>query len=360
MRIIDFYVTREILKVFSVCLMGFILVFLLVELTDKIKYYFEYNPTGWLMLKYFLVKIPGYFFFAIPLSILIGGVLGLLMMARHFELIAMQANGIDALSIARPVLLIGLSASILLFLANESVIPWSNRYSEYIQDVEIAGKKDSSLYRSEQIWVRTADSIIHIRHFDRQKLTLDAVSVVLWDDGYDFRERVFAQKARWWDNQWIFYGVNRTVRTEDGHFRVEHVPSMVGPLTKTPADFSGAEPQAKEMNLGQLAQHIEELTRESEPPPRYLFDWHDKITFPFVCLIMAALSIPFAVKVNPRGGGIALGLVFSLATAFSYWIVHSLFVALGHGGYIPPAAAAWAPNTIFGLTATFLLLRACT
>jgi len=75
---------------------------------------------------------------------------------------------------------------------------------------------------------------------------------------------------------------------------------------------------------------------------------------------MAALSVPFAVKVNPRGGGIAIGLALSLVVAFSYWIVHTMFIALGHGAIIPPFAAAWASNLIFGLTATILLLQAGT
>jgi lipopolysaccharide export system permease protein len=75
---------------------------------------------------------------------------------------------------------------------------------------------------------------------------------------------------------------------------------------------------------------------------------------------MAALSVPFAVRVNPRGGGVAVGLALSLIVAFSFWIVHSMFIALGHGGYIPPIMAAWAANLIFGLTATILLLQAGT
>ena len=51
------------------------MVFLLVEMTDKMKLYFQHNPSGWLMVKYFLVKLPGYLFVAIPLAILMGGML---------------------------------------------------------------------------------------------------------------------------------------------------------------------------------------------------------------------------------------------------------------------------------------------
>lgn len=357
LRIIDHYITKEFLKVFSICVLGFTFVFLLIEITDKIKYYFAHNPSGWLMAKYFLVKLPGYLFFAIPLSILLGGMLSLLMMARHFEIIAMQANGIDALSIARPVLLIGCAASLIMFVVNETVVPWSNSYSEYIQDVEIAGKSDTTFFKSDQIWLRAPDSITHIRKLDPSRESLEGISVIRWDSDYNFTERLFADKAKWWNDHWIFYGVNRTTRDPDGRFQVETLPSMTGPLSKSPEDFSRVERLAKEMNLTQLGDYIEKVSQEGQVPTRYLVDWHDKIAFPLVCLIMAALSVPFALKVNPRGGGVAIGLALSIAVAFGFWIVHTMFIALGHGGYIPPIAAAWAANVIFSLGATILLLQ---
>ncbi|HMK37046.1 MAG TPA: LPS export ABC transporter permease LptG [Desulfomonilaceae bacterium] len=360
MRILDRYITSEFLKVFTICLMGFVLVFLLVEVTDKIKYYFEYNPPGRVMLKYFLVKLPGYLFFAIPLAILMGGMLSLLMMARHSEIIAMQANGVDALSVARPVLRVGLCASLIMFVADETVIPWSNSYSEYIQNVEIAGKKETTFFKKDQIWMRSPDSIAHIRKFEKKTQMLEGISIVRWDRDYNFLERLFADKAKWWNDHWIFYGINRIFRSPDGRFQVENLPSMSGPLNKAPSDFDKVEKPAKEMNLIQLDEYIEKLLDEGQLPTRYLVDWHDKIAFPLVCLIMAALSVPFAIKVSPRGGGIAAGLGLSLLVAFSFWIVHTMFIALGHGGLIPPIAAAWGANVIFGFTAMMLVLQAGT
>jgi lipopolysaccharide export system permease protein len=340
--------------------MGFILVFLLVELTDKIKFYFQYNPSGWLMIKYFLVKVPGYLFFALPLSILLGGMLSLFIMARNYEVIAMQANGIDGLNIARPLLWIGLWASAILFVANETVIPWSNRYSEYIQNVEIARQPDRTFFKKDQIWMRSPHSITHIRNFSQSGQILQGISIVSWDDKYNFTERIFADKARWWNGAWVFYGVNRTRRTPDGRFVVDNVPSMSGPLDKRPEDFGRVERLANEMNLVQLGSYIEKIVEEGYHPTRYIVDWHNKIAFPLVCLIMSALSVPFAVRLRPASGGMALGLALSIMVAFSYWIVHTMFIALGHAGYIPPIGAAWAGNVIFGLFATIMLLHSGT
>ena len=259
------------------------------------------------MLKYFLVKIPGYLFFAIPLGILMGGMLSLLILARHSEIIAMQASGIDALSVAKPVVLVGLSASLLMFVANETFIPWSNRYSEYIQDVEIAGKPDTTYFKSVDIWMRSPGSIIQIHKFDRSKRTLDRIFITKWDENYNFVERIFADKARWWKNEWLLYGVNKMTRTPEGEFHVENLPSISGELSKPIEELERVETLAKEMNLIQLGTHMDKLTQEGQTPTRYLVDWHDKIAFPLACLIMAALSVPFAVKSSPKRGRVGSG-----------------------------------------------------
>ncbi len=312
------------------------------------------------MLKYFVVKLPGYLFFGIPLGMLLGGMLSLLTMARHSELIAMQANGIDAIHIAKPVLMAGLVASVLMFLANESVIPWSNRYSEYIQNVEIAGKSDTTYFKKDQIWMRTPDSIIHVENFQKKEQSLEKITIIRWNPRYEFSERIYADKAKWWNDHWMLYGVNRTVHKADDRIVVETLPSLELRLTKTPEDFQRVEVATREMNISQLGSYINKLVEEGQSPQRYLVDWHSKIAFPLVCLIMSALSVPFAIKESPRGGGIGIGFGISIVIAFGYWVAHTMFLSLGHAGYIPPIVAAWGANLLFGLAAGVMLLQAGT
>lgn len=355
--ILDRYIIREYLKVFALCVSGLALVFLLIEITDKLKFYFAHNPSTFLMFKYFVVKTPGYFFYVVPLGMLMGGMLSLMMMAKNSEIIAMQANGIDALGVARPVLLLGIIGSALLFVANESIIPWSNRRSEEIQDEIIHKRPSQTVIRRDQIWMRMPGQITHVKKFVPSNRSLESITIVRWNGAYDFMERIYADKAIWRNNRWMMYGVNVTRRDPDGHFSVKAYPWMVGPLEKPPEDFGRVERLAQEMNLWELGDYIKKLREEGYRPTRYLVDWHDKLAFPLVCLIMAALGAPFAIKTSPRSGGVALGLALTIAIAFSYWIVRTLFIALGHGGYLPPVVAAWAANVIFGLAAAIMLLH---
>ena len=50
--------------------------------------------------------------------------------------------------------------------------------------------------------------------------------------------------------------------------------------------------------------------------------------------------------------GIGVGIVLALI----YWVMISVFAALGASGVLNPMLAAWAPNMIFGAVAAYLLL----
>ncbi len=360
MNILDRYIIREFTKVFVICACGFIMMFLLIEAPDKIKNYFQYNPPAWLMVKYFLCKTPGYLFYVVPLGTLISAMLTLFMMARNSEIIAMQANGVDAMDVARPLIVVGVVGTVGMFILNETIIPWSNRRSEEIEKVEIAKKEDKTFYKGAQIWFRTPEMVTHVDRFIPETNSLENITVIQVDKDYNFVQRIHAAKARWWDKEWIFYGVNRTRRTPGGKFVVDTLASMDGPLNKPPSDFNRTKHLTIEMNLWALSDYIKKLEQEGHPTHRYLVDWHDKIAFPFVCLIMAIISVPFSLKVNPRGGGAAIGLGLAIVIAFGYWVAHTLFIALGHGAYLSPLVSAWATNVIFGLIAFMFLLQAGT
>ena len=71
--------------------------------------------------------------------------------------------------------------------------------------------------------------------------------------------------------------------------------------------------------------------------------------------ILTLIAVPFAVTTGPRGALYGVGV--GIALAFSYWVILSIFGAIGSAGLLGPALAAWAPNVLFGGSAAYLLLR---
>jgi len=79
-----------------------------------------------------------------------------------------------------------------------------------------------------------------------------------------------------------------------------------------------------------------------------------KVSFPFVTVIMTLLAVPFAVTTGRRGAlyGVGVGIVLAIV----YWLIFSVFAAIGTAGLLVPALAAWAPNILFSAVAAYLLL----
>ena len=56
----------------------------------------------------------------------------------------------------------------------------------------------------------------------------------------------------------------------------------------------------------------------------------------------------------------ALGIGLGAVIALLYWVVMSVFIAVGKAGLLPPILAAWTPNIIVTACAAYLLLTART
>jgi lipopolysaccharide export LptBFGC system permease protein LptF len=99
---------------------------------------------------------------------------------------------------------------------------------------------------------------------------------------------------------------------------------------------------------------VAELQTSGYNVTRYRVDLQRKVAFPFVTLVMTLLAVPFAVTTGRRGAlyGIGAGIILAIA----YWLLTSLFGAVGYAGLLQPALAAWAPNVLVGAGALYLML----
>jgi len=118
--------------------------------------------------------------------------------------------------------------------------------------------------------------------------------------------------------------------------------------------FATQQPDERFMSYSQLRDYTARLSTSGLDVSGQLVALERKLSFPFVTIVMTLLAVPFAVTTGRRGAmyGIGVGIVI----AITYWVAISVFAALGTGGLVPPALAAWAPNLLFGAGAGYLLL----
>ena len=129
-------------------------------------------------------------------------------------------------------------------------------------------------------------------------------------------------------------------------------------LQERPVDLL-AEPKAPdEMRYAELGRYIDAMARSGADTKKLRVERALKIAIPFICLLIALFGAPLAIS-SPRSGA-AWGVAVSLATTFVVLLMFQLSKAVGAGGVLPPAFAAWTPNILVGAAAVYLLRKAQT
>src|SRR5207302_10010163 len=84
---------------------------------------------------------------------------------------------------------------------------------------------------------------------------------------------------------------------------------------------------------------VDALARSGSDTRKLRVEQALKLSVPFACIIVALFGAPLAIS-TPRSG-MAWGVAVCLATTFVDLLMFQLSKAVGAGGALPPAFAAW-------------------
>lgn len=354
MRILDRYILNEFLKVFFLTTAAFITLDVLVEFLDKADMLFKHGSGLSEAAQFFLYQVPFIFYQTVPVSILLATLVSLGTLSRHNEITAVKSNGISVLKIITPILLFSVLITGVSIMLNEYCLPLTNRRVERIRREKVEGKPKSSNYGQGRVWYRGDNNIFTVLRMEPKKGVLNGVTVYELDRDFNLIGRTDAGTVRWNGNKWM--AERGTMKRFNKADITEAAPidgKEVKGLLDNPGEFERPEALVETMSITDIRDYARKLGAEGYDATRYLVDYHSKIAFPFVNMVMALLGIPFALKTG-RHGGITAGIGISVAIAFSYWIIFAVSSALGQSGVLPPFIAAWMTNLILGLFGVFL------
>src|SRR5512134_4105595 len=104
MRILDRYLLREFLVYLMLGLLGFIVIFIVVDLIEKMDVFLDHRAPALLVARYFLNLTPDVVVKMLPVSLLLATFLALGQLNKFGELTAMRAGGLSLMRIVAPVL----------------------------------------------------------------------------------------------------------------------------------------------------------------------------------------------------------------------------------------------------------------
>lgn len=355
MRIISRYVLVEFLRVFAFCMAGFLMIYVLVDLFDRLEGFLKFHATGGEVLRYLFFKIPLIVTQLVPVATLASVLIALGTMAGHNELTALRASGVSTMQLASPLFVIAIALSLVILAWNETIVPYSTEKSRYIEIVEIRNRPLKALLSEDGIWFHGRYGIYNIEHFDDRTGTLVGLTVYDLNPEFTLQRLVQVATAQWKDDHWIISGaVERTFDQKEGVVTRSLTPAEFT-LPERPQDFQIIDKDPEELNFRRLRHHIRELSRKGIDTTESRVDLHLKLALPLVPLVMVLVGVPLAGR-NPRRRPLATSIGIGLVVGFSYWVLLALTISLGHGGAIPPLIAAWTANGVFALLGAFLFL----
>jgi lipopolysaccharide export system permease protein len=279
------------------------------------------------------------------------------MLSRNSEITAMRSCGISLLRISLPMLVLGLLASLLLLVNTELLVPKSFERMDSIERVAIRKQDAKAVFKRNNIWFRSEGMIVQARLFEPQEKLLKGVVIWAVDQSMRPLYRIDADSAEFRSGGWTLKNAVQKEFNKDSGFTMRTVPSMEITINLKIDDLKVLDNNSDNLSYQKLKDYSDSLRRSGNQAFRYLTMMHTKLSAPFGAFVMVILGIPFAFR-SSRSGGVALGIVASVAIGFAYFVTTAVLLSYGRSGVLPPVVAAWGANFLFALGGIWLAMTA--
>lgn len=357
MRIHDRYLLREFLGYLALALLGFIVIFIVVDILEKMDVFLDHKAPPALVLAYYLNLTPDVIVKVLPVALLLATFLALGQLNKFGELTALRASGISIVRLMAPVFTVaGICVLVSLALGELVVPPATRARNEILQERIQRIQRTSAFERADVTYLGGGGRIWYMRLYLVREHRMHEVSLQEFSKG-ELVRRIDASEASWDGERWVFLsGFTRTFDAA-GHETAEAFQRMgVNGLAERPEDFAKETRSPDEMNVLELRDYVTRLRTSGARVSNYLVDLHLKLAFPVVCLVVVLIGGALATRLRMQSAALGFGL--SVAIAFLYYGFIRAGQAFGHSGLLPPTLAAWMGDIVFGSIGLFMMWRA--
>lgn len=353
MKILDRYLTRELLGPFSFCVFGFTVVLLtglLFQLTDLI---FVHDVAVGTVARMLLYRIPATVVTTLPIATLFSTLLAVGRLVQDSEMTVMRGSGVAYPRLIVPILVLGLLISAGTYLASEYIVPPANtKFENTLRRIIFS---DGVPLVEENVFFHGGDDrYFYIGEVDTKTHELKKILVYeLSTNG--FPNITTARTGIFHDRVWVLFDGVYQELDEDGFVQFESRFERMEIVTEQEGEvYFGNQRSVEEMSRRELAEYIERFQRGGLKVRSWVIEHHMRLALPMASFVFALFAAPLALMGK---GGRAFGIVLSLAILLVYYVAVSVARSLGINEVLPPLVSAWLVNTLFAVTGfVFLIL----
>lgn len=289
-----------------------------------------------------------------PMAALLGGLIGMGMLASNSELVVMMAAGRSRLNIAMAVMKTAIIMMVAVMAIGEWVAPPMEAKGRLIRAQEISGGSLISAQRG--VWAKDGNRFINIGEV-QDTGQLNSVLIYEFTEQRQLDTVTYAQSAVFSEQKWR---LNQVVVTEIGERRINErrLPSMAWQSSLTPDKLGVVTVKPESLSISGLLDYLTYLESNQQSSQRYELALWRKVLAPITVAVMLLVALSFIfgpLRSTSMGARILLGVV----TGFGFHVTNEIFGPLAQVYQIPAILGAILPSIVFaGLAVYFMQKRA--
>lgn len=351
-KILDLYIARTLLSTTALSLTVLVGLSALIKFVEQMKSVGKGSYDMGLAGVYVLLSLPREVEQFFPMATLLGGLIGMGLLASNSELVVMQAAGQSRWNISSSAMKTALVMVLFVMVLGEWLAPVSEAKAKEIRTQAISG---GSLFSSDRlVWAKDSDNFVSIGEvIDRE--TLLNINIYEFDDQLNLKQITSADKARFENNQWSLEKVSYTFLGNQ-KIRAEEVDSGVWQSTLTPDKLGVVTVKPEALSIRGLRNYVNYLENNSQDSGRYNLALWRKIFQPVSITVMLLMALSFVfgpLRSVTMGARIIMGVL----AGFAFFISNEVFGTFSLVYQLPPILGAITPSIVFAAIAGYFLKR---
>ncbi len=352
MKILDRYIGQVVTQTVLAVVLVLVVLLGMIGFANEVDKIGRADYTFGVAVIYTLLYIPMQIYQLFPLSVLLGTMMGLGMLASHGELVVVRASGVSIIRIIGSVMKAMSLLIVLVIFIGEMVAPPAYQYAVHARVKAMAGK--ISLNTDYGLWARDGDLFIHVRRVENDGRLID---VSLYDFDKDTRKMRFVLNADtgvFDGQQWLLSKVRKGLIEED-QVVLKTFPELKWQSLLDPDLINIVSVGPDELSSFKLWNYIQYLKDNGLEYEQYELALYNRLFMPLAIIAMVLIAVPF-VLVSPRQSSIGQKIVTGFLIGIVFYIANRLIGEMGLVYNFPPMLAAALP-TLLVIAAAGLLLR---
>lgn len=352
LKILDLYIGRTILATSALTLSVLIVLSALFRFIDQMRsigrgYYDMVHAA-----LFTLYSMPGDLVLFFPMAALIGGLIGMGMLASSSELVVMQAAGMSRLNIISSVM----KSAIVMVLVVMAVAEWGAPVSDRAaRELRIKAISDGNLFAARQgVWAKDGDSFVNIKEVDDVG-SLTGLTIYKFGSDLQLETVVTADRAVYRSDRWRLENVTELTFSAERVLR-NNLPELQWRSSLSPDKLGVVTIKPEMLSLTGLAQYVEYLQQNDQEASRYELAYWRKVLQPLSVAAMLLLALSFIF--GPlRSVTMAARVLLGILTGFGFFMSNELFGPLALVYQLPPLVGAMLPSLLFMALAVYFMRK---